>query len=142
MDKGFVAQASITVNAGRKKVWKALVDPAAIRRYLFGTNVESAWRKGSPIIWRGVWEGKLYIDKGIILAITPGKALRYTHFSPLSGLPDVPENYHTVSIDLTEENNLTRVALTQDGNPTEAARDHSQKNWEAMLEGLKKTVEE
>lgn len=35
----------------------------------------------------------------------------------------------------------TLVQLSQDGNPTDEARAHSEQNWRTMLEGLKKTVE-
>jgi hypothetical protein len=33
------------------------------------------------------------------------------------------------------------VTLTQDNNPTEEARRHSEENWSMMLDGLKKLVE-
>jgi uncharacterized protein YndB with AHSA1/START domain len=38
-NKGLVAKASITVNAPVAKVWVALVNPAMIKQYMFGTNV-------------------------------------------------------------------------------------------------------
>jgi hypothetical protein len=60
---------------------------------------------------------------------------------PLSGLPDTPEHYHTVTIDLTGNGIRTEVMLAQDHNATEAARMHSEKNWKMMLDGLKKYVE-
>lgn len=78
----------------------------------------------------------------MILQLQPGRVLQYSHFSPLSQLPDAPENYHTVTYELSGDGNHTRVALTQDNNPTEQARDHSQKNWEIMLVALKKFLEE
>jgi hypothetical protein len=59
----------------------------------------------------------------------------------LSSEPDSPENYHTVSIELTSMNGATQVTLTQDNNDSEAARDYSQKNWSTMLEALKEHVE-
>jgi uncharacterized protein YndB with AHSA1/START domain len=137
----YIARASITVAASPEKVWDALVTPAAIKQYMFGTNVFSDWREGSPIVWKGEWQGKRYEDKGVIRQVSPGRALQYTHFSPLSGLPDRPENYHTVTIQLSAEGTHTRVSLTQDNNPTEEARSHSEKNWGMMLDGLKKFVE-
>jgi uncharacterized protein YndB with AHSA1/START domain len=137
-----VARSSIVVNAPRERIWKALVDPAAIREYMFGTEVASSWQQGAPITWKGEWEGKRYEDKGTIVALEPGRRLRYTHFSPLAGLPDVPENYHTVTIELTGEGDRTEVALTQDNNPSEEARAHAEANWRTMLEGLKAHVEE
>ncbi len=123
------------------KVWDALVDPDAIKRYMFGTTVTSDWREGSPITWTGEWQGKPYQDKGTLLRIRPGRTLEYTHYSPLAGLPDKPENYHTVAIELKERGGHTDVELTQDNNSTEEAREHSEKNWAAMLDGLKKLVE-
>jgi hypothetical protein len=40
------------------------------------------------------------------------------------------ENYHTVTIDLAPDGARTHVTLSQDNNPTEDARQHSEKNWD------------
>ena len=136
-----IARSSIVVDAPREKVWSALVTPSTIKQYMFGTNVTSDWKEGSPITWKGEWQGKAYEDKGVIRQVQPGQALQYTHFSPGAGLPDRPENYHTVTIQLSAEGKGTRVSLTQDNNLNEEARSHSEKNWSMMLAGLKKVVE-
>lgn len=141
MDRKLVAHAAITVNASPAKVWEALVDPHAIKQYMFGTNVVSDWKQGSKIVFKGEWKGRSYEDKGVILDLEPGKRLQYSHYSPLMGKPDAPENYHTVTIELSGDGNRTRVSLTQDNNATAEVRDHSTKNWEMMLAGLKKHVE-
>lgn len=141
MDKKLIAKASTTIQAPVAKVWGALVNPATIKQYMFGTNVVSDWKKGSPIAWKGEWEGKKYEDKGVILDVQPQRKLAYTHFSPLSGLPEKPENFHNVTIELTEKGKQTLVSLSQDNNANEKEREHSQKNWEMMLSGLKKLLE-
>ena len=141
MTQTLTAHASVLINRPAADVWRALVTPASIKEYMFGTNVQSDWHEGSPITWKGEWQGKAYEDKGVIRRIEPNRTLVYTHFSPLMGLPDKPENYHTVTITLTPEGNGTRVSLAQDNNANEQARDHSQKNWEMMLGGLKTFVE-
>jgi uncharacterized protein YndB with AHSA1/START domain len=141
MDKDLIARASIVVNATGARVWRALVTPEAIRQYMFGTNVVSDWQEGSPIIWQGEWQGRSYEDKGVILRLRPEKTLQYSHFSPLSGVPDEPENYHTVTIELSGQGTRTHVSLTQDNNATEQEREHSEKNWQAMLAALKAFVE-
>jgi uncharacterized protein YndB with AHSA1/START domain len=141
MSKNLSAKSSVKINASKTKVWDALVDPEAIKEFMFGTDVTTDWREGSPIVWKGEWEGKAYEDKGEILKFKPNERLQYSHFSPLSGQPDKPENYHTVTIELSDEGKQTRVSLTQDNNPTEEARAHSEKNWGMMLAGLKKFVE-
>jgi len=142
MDKNLIARASITVNAPSTDVWNALVNTEAIKQYMFGTNVVSDWKEGSPIVWKGEWQGKSYEDKGVILQFKQGRTIQYSHFSPLSGLPDKPESYHTVTIELSNEGTQTRVTLSQDNNPNEQSREHSEKNWGMMLTALKKFLEE
>lgn len=141
MQESRVAVATVTVDAPRERVWKALVTPSQIKTYMFGTTVESDFRPDSPITWKGEWKGKPYEDKGKILDARPGELLRYTHFSPLAGLPDKPENYHVVTIELGGEGSATRVTLSQDNNPSDRARQESEKNWTAMLNGLKRLLE-
>jgi uncharacterized protein YndB with AHSA1/START domain len=141
MESNLIAKASVTVAATTAKVWHALTTPAIVEQYMFGTEVDSDWREGSPITWKGDWEGKPYEDKGVILQLRPERTLQYSHFSPTSGLPDKPENYHTVTIELWSEGDETRVALSQDRNPTSATRDEAEENWTRMLQRLKKVLE-
>ena len=142
MQNDRIAKADITIGVPRERVWKALVTPAEIKKYMFGSEVTSDWKPGSPIRWKGEWQGKHYEDKGKVLQVKPGRLLQYTHFSPLAGLPDKAENYHTVTIELSDAGPATRLVLTQDNNPTDQAREHSEKNWTMMLQGLKKVLED
>ena len=109
---------------------------------MFGTTVISDWKEGSKIAWKGEWNGKSYEDKGIILQFKPKTKLQYSHFSPLTGQPDIPENYHTVTIELTNKDKQTIVFLSQDNNTTKQAKEYSEQNWMMMLTGLKKLLEE
>ena len=61
----------------------ALVSPAAIKEYMFGTRVNSEWNEGSPISWKGQWQGKSYEDKGTILQFRPARRLQYSHYGLL-----------------------------------------------------------
>ncbi len=141
MNRNMVAKVTTSIGASKSKVWEALVTPDAIKHYMFGADVESGWRKGSEITWKVEMQGKKYEDKGVILKIEPEQTLHYSHFSPLSGKPDKPENYHNVRINLSGAGNETEVFLWQDNNPDEKLCQESAKNWGAMLEGLKKYVE-
>ena len=137
----FIAQAHITINVPLASAWDALVNPAKIKQYMFGTNVVSDWKEGNPIVWQGEWEGKPYEDKGVILQLKPERLLQYTHFSPLTGQEDVPEHYHTVTMELSPSGTGTLLHLSQDNNSTEEDREHSEKMWEMMLTGLKTFLE-
>ena len=141
MNKNLVAKVTISIGTTKGKVWEALVTPETIKQYMFGADVESNWSKGSQITWKGEMKGKKYEDKGVILKIEPEQTLQYSHFSPLSGKPDKPENYHTVTINLSGNGNETEVSLSQDNNSDEKTRKESEKNWGAMLDGLKKYLE-
>jgi uncharacterized protein YndB with AHSA1/START domain len=141
MERGLVAKVSRRVEAPVDHVWEALVTPEKIKEYMFGATVKSDWKPGSPISWKGEWKGAPYEDKGKILQIEPHHRLSYSHFSPLTGQPDKPENYHTVTIELSPDPSGTLVTLSQDNNTTEEARSHSEQNWKTMLDGLKKVVE-
>ena len=136
-----VATATVEIDASPARVWTALTDPAEIEKYMFGSHVVTDWRPGSSIVWEGEYEGKSYEDKGEIVEIKPARRLKVTHFSPLSGQEDVPENYHTLTYELEAAGPMTRVALSQDNNPTAEAAEHSKANWEKMLSGLKEVVE-
>ncbi len=142
MKENFVAKATTTINAPATRVWDALTQPEQIKLYLFGTQVTTDWRVGSPIVYEGVWEGKAYKDKGKVLLVEPGKLLVSTFWSALSGLPDVPENYQTVRYELSPEGSGTRVSVTQDNNATQADADHSAQNWKMVLDAMKKTIED
>src|SRR5882757_1063615 len=138
--ENIIAEAHIDINAGADNVWDALVDPKKIKKYMFGATVTSGWLEGSGITWKGEIHGKQYEDKGTIVQMKPAQLLQYTHYSPLSKLPDIPENYHSVTIELTPKENITTVTLSQDNNKTEKEKEESQKNWQTMLEGLKKVA--
>jgi uncharacterized protein YndB with AHSA1/START domain len=136
-----IAKAEATIDAPISEVWDALTNPDMIREYMFGTTVISDWKEGSKIIWEGEWQGKPYEDKGKILLFEPQKKLQYSHFSPIAGLVDKPENYQIVTIDLTKEGDQTHVNLEQNNNANEDAKEHSEKNWNMMLTSLKKLLE-
>lgn len=138
---GYVATAETEISASPAEVWSALTDPEQIKQFMFGSQVRTDWRVGSPIVWAGVYEGRSYEDKGEILRVEPGRLLEVTHFSPLSGQPDVPENYHRLTYELEEHGSGTRVRLSQDNNASEAEADHSRGMWEMLLSSLKEVVE-
>jgi len=109
---------------------------------MFGSEVRTDWKPGSPITWKGEFEGKAFEDKGEIISFEPGRRLEVTHFSPLTGQDDRPENYHRVRYELQPANGGTVVRLTQDNSSSAEEAEHSGATWQMMLDGLKKVVEQ
>jgi len=141
MSNTAVAKATTTVNAPASKVWDAITKPDQIKQYMFGTQVTTDWKVGSPIIYKGEWKGKAYEDKGKVLEIEPRKRLVSTFWSSLAGLPDKPENYKTVRYELAPEGDRTKLTVTQDNNASQAEAQEAEQNWNMVLDGIKKLVE-
>ena len=137
----FVAKVTIDIGADMKSVWKGLTDPALVKQYFFGTNVESDWKKGSKVRFYGEWDGKPYEDKGTVLESDPPRLLKYNYWSSLSGTADKPENYANVTCALRQKGDRTELTVTQDEIATEEARSDSEKNWKSILESMSKLVE-
>jgi len=140
MSLEYIAKKSVAIPAPVEKVWEALTNPAQIKQYFFGTEAVSKWKVGSPIIFRGVWEGKPYEDKGTILALEKGKLLKYNYWSSFSGTEDVAANYSNIIYSLTPDNGNTVLTITQDNCKSAEARDHSAKNWGVVLDNLVKLL--
>jgi hypothetical protein len=68
--------------------------------------------------------------------------LKVTHYSPLSGLVDVPENYHVVTYVLSQADDKTTLTITQENNKDQVEVDESEKTWTMMLGGLKTLLEQ
>jgi len=128
------------IKASAAKVWDALVNPAMVKQYLFGTNVVTDWKVGSPIVWQGEWQGKTYEDKGVVLQNVPEKMLETTYWSSMSGKPDMPENFIKVTYELMPVAGGTKLTITQTNNEADAS-DHSGDNWKMVLTTIKKLLE-
>ena len=139
--RGHLAVATTEIAAPPQRVWQVLLDPQSVREYMFGSEVVTDWRPGSAIFFRGEWEGRPYEDKGVIVEVNAPVLLQFTHYSPLSGAPDVPASYHTLTYQLEPIHTGTRVTLTQDNNDSEAAADHSADMWRQVLDSVKAIVE-
>ena len=142
MTRGYEALNKVTINAPKAEVWDALTNPEKVKKYMHGTEMSTDWKEGSPITWTGEWQGKPYQDKGEALEVEPKRVLKYTHWSPMGGSEDRPENYHTVTYELAGGDGTTTLTLTQDNNASpEEADKMATDNWGPVLNGLKETIE-
>src|ERR1700712_2059854 len=137
----YVSRAEILIRKAPEEVWQMITATGSNPEIMFGAEIVTDWQVGHPIVWKGEWNGTSYEDKGTILEVDEPNTLSMTHFSPLTGQADQPENYHTVSYSLQKVAEGTRVALTQDKNPTVEDAAHSEENWMLMLKGLRSVVE-
>lgn len=137
----YSTQGSIVIEASPEKVWVAITEPNQVKQYFFGTDLVTTWQVGSPIFFRGEWAGKSYEDKGTVLDFNPLATLSYNYWSSMGDLPDQPENYMILRYDLEPEGENTKLTISQSNVSTQEKADHSAKNWQGVLESLKKFVE-
>jgi uncharacterized protein YndB with AHSA1/START domain len=138
----FTAKVQRSIQAPISKVWAGLTLPELVKQYFFGSNLVTTWQPGSPIYFRGEWEGKPYEDKGTVLTFEPGKVLEYDYFSSWSDLEDLPENYQIIRYRLTPKANGTLLIITQRNIDTLEKKLHSAQNWAALLTDFKKLMEQ
>ncbi len=141
MPRELKAEASIEIAAPAARVWDALTDPAQVKQYYFGTDLEADWRVGGEMTFSGEWNGRSYEDRGTVIEVDAPRHLSYSHWSPLNGTPDTPENRHVLDFTLEERDGHTHLTLTQDNNANEEERAHSTTMWTQMLAELKALVE-
>lgn len=140
------AQVSRIIEAAPDTIFRSLTSTDLMKTFFLGAEVESTFEVGDPITFKGVFNGKPYEDKGEILANEAPKRLSFSHFSPLAGNADTPENYHTVTFDLTPAGSGTEVTLTQANllGGVKASdvkmRGEFEKNWQTLLDKLDAAV--
>ncbi|MCF4122631.1 SRPBCC domain-containing protein [Antribacter sp. KLBMP9083] len=117
-----------------ERVWAELMHPGA--RWVLGANMETDFRPGSPITFEGHFFGRAFADKGQVIAVERHRLLHFTHFAPLNGLEDVPENYHEIRIMLEPDDGGTLVTVVQENIDTEGHAVAAEGHWKDALATL------
>ncbi|WP_418275532.1 SRPBCC family protein [Isoptericola jiangsuensis] len=128
------ATASTHVAEPPARVWAELLHPGA--RWMLGANIETDFRPGSPITFEGHFFGRHFEDRGTVIAVERSRLLHFTHYSPLSELPDTPENHHEIRIELTADDGGTTVRVTQSNIDTAEHAARSEQHWCEALASL------
>lgn len=131
----------IAIAAPPEAVWRLLTQPDGPRRWMDGAAVRSDWTVGAPVEIELVLEGVLRRDRGTVLAVEPGRLLRYSHWSEISRRPDTPETRSEVTFELTASDDGTRLRVTQSRLTAAAAGLHARFFWRSALTVLRDEAE-
>ena len=134
---------SVEINATPAEVWKAMTDPEITKRWVMGLEVSSDWKAGSPIIWRGISNGREIIHKGQVLKIEPRRFLQISDFGLETGLEDLDVNYTRITYELSVKSERTVLTVTEDRfNGDENRYKDAESFWGKVLPGIKAIVEQ
>ena len=123
---------SIEVNASADALWKVLTDNEFIPQYMFGCVAETDWKPGSPLLWKGAADGKLYVKGHVVAADAPHR-LEYTVIDPNNpAVQDIPANYLSMIYEIREHDQGLTFELSQ-GDYSKVAE--GQKRYEDTLKG-------
>ena len=137
------SEQGIEINSSKEKLWAVLTESEFTKQYMFNCAVESNWEIGSPITWKGNYQGYDAFQKGEILAIKPLELIKYSTFDPNFGLEDISKNYIHVSYLISENGDSIQLTIaneTFDGNDERMG--HIKQGWEMVLPKIKEVAEQ
>ena len=141
MNRKLLATTSISIHATPAEVWQALTNPTIIKQYMYGTETTTNWELGSPITFTGEYQGRPYIDKGVILDINPERVLSYSYWSSLSGTDDFEDNYAHIAYHISAFDEESILVITQDNLEDDEEVIKAEENWMNVSKEIKRIVE-
>ena len=141
MAQHFSNKLSVIINAATNEVWHALTDPDLISKYFFNVNMTGEWKEGNTIIYHGEWQGRKFGSKAKVLQVHDQKILKYSYWSDMSGVEDLPENYHIITYKLKSLDGKTELTMTEENLTDKKMKERSAMLWKQVFENLKLLVE-
>lgn len=110
--------AEITVQASPQRIFDVLTKRELIKLWQYGRVVTTDWQVGSPITFRSEGQGRAGAaeERGTILDIRPNELIKYSLFTPTTGLEERPENYSITSYVITPDNGQASIKIIQEDN--------------------------
>lgn len=135
---------TIAINAPMEFVWEVLTSRKFSVHYMFNCEVITTWEIGSPVEWKGNYNGYEAHQVGTVIEFTPFKRLTYSTFDPNFGLEDLPENYIHVTYELKKEDQkTTHLSITNKTFDGHTERfNHILEGWNLVAPLIAKTCHE
>ncbi|MCX6050718.1 MAG: SRPBCC domain-containing protein [Chloroflexi bacterium] len=108
----------ITVQASPQRIFDVLTKPELVKLWQYGRIVTTDWKVGSPITFRSEGQGHAGAaeERGTILDLRPNELIKYSLFTPNTGLADKPENYNITSYVISHANGQASIKIIQEDN--------------------------
>lgn len=134
------------IKASKNVVWDLLVNPEKTPEYMYTCAIETDFKVGSPLLWRGIHDQVVYVS-GELLLFEPEQKMSYTVIDPNANYPQTPENHLLVEYILTERDGKTLLEVRQSGYQTVAQGQERYDEaiagggWSGVLETIKEMAE-
>jgi len=139
MSTSMIIKETVLFKASIEQVWDLVINPEMTKQYMFGCEVLSDWKIGSPVHWKGKTEdGKevVYV-KGTVLEYEEGVKVTSTTFDPNSGMEDIPTNYVNLTYELEKSEKGTLLTIVQGdfyrAEEGEKRYEESKSGWKDMV---------
>ncbi len=133
-----------TINAPAAVIWRVLTTPTLINEWISEDDIttETTWQVGAPIVVSGKLHGTIpFENRGVVLQFEPESVLKYTAWSKLNRLPDLPENHAVIEFQLAPADaDQTRLTLILN-QMNDATYEHYNFYWNVALYQIKLTAE-
>nr|WP_295934437.1 SRPBCC domain-containing protein [uncultured Dyadobacter sp.] len=138
-----VIRHEIQINAPTGRVWDTLTVSELIHQWMLDTPLLflTEWREQGNVLIRGDLHGLPFENRGKVLRFEPCQVLEYTHWSTLSLIADIPENYSVLHFELRPQQDQTLLILTIREFLTFEIFKHLQFYWNTALHLLKEVAE-
>jgi uncharacterized protein YndB with AHSA1/START domain len=109
-----VSRSAVTIDAPRDVVWAAVTLAEYVRLWQYDSELTTDWIIGNSIRFSAEWHGERFEQWGTVLEFDEPARLRYSLFAPRPGLEDLSENYFTMTYELSDVDDGTRVTFIQE----------------------------
>ena len=117
-----VSKSSIHIEASRETVWSVVTEPAYVKQWQYGSQLQTDWSVGSQIRFISEWQGQTFEQWGTVVHVDAPNRLAYSLFAPRPDLEDKPENYFTMTYILDGDEGATTLTILQE-DPRPGAED-------------------
>lgn len=140
--KVFTIKKEIELKAPIERVFSALTNSEEIPKYFPLKSVESTWKIGSEVLYKGEVNGNPFTDFGVIEKLSFPNLYQYRYWSDNHGTKRTEEYYLTISYSLEELSEGTLLCVKQSNiKSPELYELMNNQVWDFLLGSFKEYIE-
>lgn len=138
----FTIAKEIRIHASPESVFSALTNSEEIPKFFPLKSVESSWKVGDEVLYKGEIEGVPFTDFGTIEKLAYPSEYRYRYWSDNHGTERTEENHLTIDYRVAKSSEGTLLTVIQSNiKSLEMYQLMNEKVWSFLLNALKEYIE-